>query len=183
MVVDNAESSVQKMPQNGFRVVMEKPPGPIAAETAAHIRENYAAIWPPILHPWTDYLIACRKAFDGDLDAMLILAAIGTMTLKGFESGSADARTISYDDMLAADYAGPAARAINAESIAAFISIPKETVRRKVNGLIKRGWVARGDKGTLRATRQSASDLNQLSGATFELISIISLALGRPKEE
>jgi hypothetical protein len=50
------------------------------------MRERYVEIWPKILDPWTQYLIAARSAFDGDMDKMLVLAVIGAMSLqdKGF---------------------------------------------------------------------------------------------------
>jgi hypothetical protein len=130
------------------------------------VREKYTELWPPILVPWTKYLIACRKAFDGDLDKMLILAAIATMTL-------ADAAGVraSYDE-LKSGRRKVAPRPTNYLSIANFTAIPKETVRRKTDVMIAKGWVTRADGGLVISQKASA-DFEHVSADAFRLLSHI----------
>lgn len=150
---------------------------PTERELAGAVREWYSAIWPPVLEQWTAYLIACREAFDGDLDAMLILAAIGSMTLDAYRLMSPQSPA-SCGQMSAPDFTGPHPRPINIESVAPYVGMPRETVRRKVRGLISRGRVVREARGALRATSRSAQDLDGLSDRTFRLLARVDAALG-----
>ncbi len=127
------------------------------------IRENYAELWPPILLPWTKYLIDCRKAFDGDLDKMLILAAIATMSL-----ADAAATGASYDD-LKSGKRKITPRPTNYLSIANFTGIARETVRRKTDDMIANGWITK-EGGGLAISRQASSDFEQLSAEAFDLL-------------
>lgn len=130
------------------------------------IREKYTELWPPILAPWTSYLIACRKAFDGDLDKMLILAAIATMTL----TDAAETRA-SYDE-LKSGQRKIVPRSTNYLSIANFTAIPKETVRRKTDDMIANGWVTKGDGG-LVIGQKAIIDFEHLSADAFRLLAHI----------
>jgi DNA-binding IclR family transcriptional regulator len=60
--------------------------------------------------------------------------------------------------------------AINALSIAEYTGIPRETVRRKVNELIQKGWVTRDDNGDLVPTPKAAQDLSQSTDATLDYL-------------
>ena len=115
--------------------------------------DNFAQVYPAYLAGVSDLLIALRGVCDGDLDTGLIMAVIGDRHL---------ARRLSkdgprYDELGTTEVApGPT---VNALSIAQFTDIPRETVRRKVNALIKRGWVVADQNGNLAATRLAATDL------------------------
>lgn len=59
---------------------------------------------------------------------------------------------------------------INLRSIAAFSGIPRETVRRKVAELVKRGWVVRAGNGSLAATAKAKADLEPLTDASIQYL-------------
>jgi hypothetical protein len=134
------------------------------------VSEKYTELWPPILGPWTNYLIACRKAFGGDLDKMLILAAIATMTL----ADAAETRA-SYDD-LKSGRRKIAPRPTNYLSIANFTAIPKETVRRKTDDMIAKGWVTKGDGG-LVIGQKATTDFEHVSADAFRLLARIHMTI------
>lgn len=146
-------------------------------DAATLIRERYLEIWPKILDPWTQYLIAARSAFDGDMDKMIILAVIGLMSLQDKGLQLRDPPRISYDDLSRPDATATDPRPINIESIALFTGIPRESVRRKVGDLITRKWIARGARGYLVVLPAAAVDLEALSSQLFHLIGQISSAL------
>lgn len=119
------------------------------------IRENFGKIWPAHVGSLTSFLLACRRAFDGDMDLFLVLAVIGDRT---FSEKNA-VRDVKFDEWQACDdnYAIP--ENINIQSISDYSGIARETVRRKVCMLIDRGWVNRDEKGSLSATLKCRSDL------------------------
>lgn len=146
------------------------------------IRERYVDIWPKILDPWTQYLIAARSAFDGDMDKMVILAVIGLMSLQDKGSPLRGPTILSYDDLMRHDSTALDPRPINIESIALFTGIPRESVRRKVRELIARKWVARYAQGYLVVLPAAAVDLEALSSQLFRLIGQISSAINDSKD-
>lgn len=127
------------------------------------MRKHYSELWPPILEPWTRYLIACRKAFAGDLDKLVILAAIATMSL-----ADAPAVLASYDELKSGEKRIEP-RHTNFFSLAEFTQIPRETVRRKTEELIDKGWVVRTEKG-LSVSRSASSELEDVSQMAFDLL-------------
>lgn len=86
---------------------------------------------------YVEFLVAhladCSRNFDGDLQAALVLAVIGQRHLRAAldaaEDGSVSRR------------ASPADPAISASRIADVTGIPRQTVRRKLLGLQRKGWV------------------------------------------
>ncbi|MFN4142639.1 hypothetical protein [Aestuariivirga sp.] len=127
------------------------------------IRNHYSELWPPILEPWTRYLIACRTAFDGDLDKLVLLAAIATMSLAQARNAEA-----SYDELKSGEKRIEP-QLTNFLSLAEFTQIPRETVRRKTEDLIAKGLVIRSDKG-LFVSQGAASELEDLSVMAFDLL-------------
>jgi hypothetical protein len=130
------------------------------------IRNHYSELWPPILEPWTRYLITCRTAFDGDLDKLVLLAAIATMSL-----AAARHADVSYDELKSGE------RRIEPQhtnflSLSEFTHIPRETVRRKTEDLIAKGWVVRSEKG-LFVSQSAAGELEDLSVMAFDLLTHI----------
>ncbi|MGL6209747.1 MAG: hypothetical protein ACRC14_07960 [Paracoccaceae bacterium] len=158
---------------------MRKAERDAAATAALVIRKQYSSVWPVILEPSIDYLIAARRSFDGDLDRMLVLAVIELMSIANFRKLEAVGIVASYDDLKDRGYSNGLSRPLNVESIALFSGIPRETVRRKVLLLIERGWVHRDDKGMLTATATAARDLEGANQQLFAVIGAIYGAVGK----
>jgi hypothetical protein len=131
-----------------------------------YIRANFGAIWPRHVETLTRFLIQCRQHFGGDLDMFLVLAVIGD---RSFAASKASA-DLTYGDLLDVNRTPTEPEALNVLSIAQFSGIPRETVRRKVNQLMEKGWVERDAKGYVRATRKAAHDLHPLTEISFDYL-------------
>lgn len=154
-------------------------PKELAART---VRDHYLNVWPTILEPWTEYLVAARKSFDGDIDSMIILAVIGQMTMARYGDLQKDGRVVGYDDLVCPEMRSALSKPINAESVSLYTGIPRETVRRKVGRLIEKGWVAKDDKGMLTATHAASRDLAALGHQLFALIGLIYSVMSQTLE-
>lgn len=92
------------------------------------LRQKFGRIHPGHIRAFTRVLIRLGRHFDGDLDLLLIVAAIGDMTLP-----EAWSPVLTDDARLTL---GPGDRThqapIDALSLAACTGIPRETVRRKL---------------------------------------------------
>lgn len=122
------------------------------------IKDNFGAIWPVHVANFVEHLIACRAAV-GDLDLLLVLAVIGDRTLSERRTD----KSASHHELFNERRGLPEPEAINTRSIADYTGVPRETVRRKINELVERGWVAKNDKGHLYVTPEAASSLAPLT--------------------
>lgn len=142
-------------------------------EQAAFIKTNFGTVWPVHLVGFTRLLVQLRKRFDGDLDLALVLAVIGSRTQAENwkpelgELGELTNRNDVEDKQLP----------INIHSVAEYSGIPRETVRRKVAILQKRGWVMRGADGHLSVTRDAAPDLEDATGDTIVYLASLLKAI------
>lgn len=131
------------------------------------LTENFGRIWPQHVASLTQFLIDCRRYFDGDLDLFLVLCVIGDRTFSArhappdmnFESWSG----AKVEDVRSVD--------INVQSLADFSGIPRETVRRKLNILVEKGWVARDERGFITATERAKMDLAPLTMSSLVYLS------------
>lgn len=125
-----------------------------------------------ILHPahvtaLVRLLADLRELFEGDLEAMIILAAT-SISLQG--DGW-------WDTLFAGKSLNAEHTPTNTQSIAYATKIPRETVRRKLRWLEGKGWVARDGKGNWQPTSAAAQDLRSGSDASVTyLTSILKLA-------
>lgn len=114
----------------------------------------------------TRHLIACRRVFDGDMDLFLVMTIIGERTFttraapagmsrEAFQSGSVSERETA---------------AINLQSIADYSGIPRETVRRKIEILIDKGWVARDEHKYVTATDTANAALSELTDSSVRFL-------------
>lgn len=142
-------------------------------ESEAWVRGNLAQIWPVHLAGFTRLLGALRQAVGGDLDLVLILAVIADRTPR-----EAWSKRLSPSGRLTR---GNPERVwqepINVQSIADSCGIPKETVRRKVNELVKRGWIARDRSGYLSVTPQAARALKAETEASISYLAALRSTL------
>jgi hypothetical protein len=129
----------------------------------------FGKIWPVHVGSLTKFLITCRKAFDGDIDMFLVLAVIGDRT---FSQRHADPE-MDYEGFQSEGAGQTPALDINLRSIADFSGIPRETVRRKINQLVKLGWVKKQRDGAFHATSKAKKDLEPLTLASIKYISVM----------
>lgn len=124
------------------------------------IADRLNAIWPAHNASFARLLVALRRQFDGDLDAMLVLLVVSLGTSRA-----------DWQQSLLGDWS-PGARltSTNTQSIAEATGIPRESVRRKLEGLRAKGWVARHESGYWAPTHRAAEDLRP---ATFESIAYL----------
>ncbi|WPL18233.1 hypothetical protein Thiowin_03294 [Thiorhodovibrio winogradskyi] len=127
------------------------------------LHTHFGQIWPIHTEAFCELLVALRRQFDGDLDRMLVLAIIGARTLS---RGRIDG--LSYDGLLSPDRDAKVDPApINLQSIADYSGIPRETVRRKIRDLERRGWIVKGDNGHLSVAPEAAHALAPATEATL----------------
>ncbi|MBK1706466.1 hypothetical protein [Halochromatium glycolicum] len=128
------------------------------------LKAHFGRIWPIHNNAFCDLLVTLRRHFDGDLDRMLVLAIIGSRTLK-----DDSIEGLCYEHFMRLERRGEPAP-INVQSIADHSGIPRETVRRKVKELLHTGWIIRRDKGFLIASNKAAADLAPATEATMHYL-------------
>lgn len=97
-------------------------------------------------------LLRVLHAFDGDLLAAIVLGEIAQHNVQQF---FCDPRFRSGDDVEQA-FADPQRRErllrpCNALSVSEATGIPRETVRRRIERLVRQGWIERNERGHLYA--------------------------------
>ena len=131
-------------------------------------RDRYFIFQYNFVQFFVEHLADVSRVFDTDLQSVLVLAVVGQMELE------ARIRSNFHEDgeMPAGLLKGPPPR-INASSIAEVTGIPRETVRRKLEGLAERQWVARDSKGLwhiavtgldMSPVRRELTDLDRRQG-------------------
>lgn len=113
-------------------------PAPLpVAEVEKALRRNHARY----LYVYVDFLAEqladISRVFSGDLQMVVLLAAIGQVSLSAAIAAEAGGRT-------AADLA-PERRGVTTNRLADKTGIPRETVRRKLIAMQKMGWLTRED--------------------------------------
>jgi len=140
--------------------------------TRESIRHHFGQLWPVHNRGFTLLLIKSRELCEGDLDQVLILSAIGTRTLMNRRIDG-----LTYDEFLDGRRSAGVSRKINLQSIADGTGIPRETVRRKINRLIARGWIEKETDGTLAVTSRAVDELAPATRATFDYLRDIANAV------
>lgn len=96
-----------------------------------------------------DYLRRLNREFDNDLACAIVLGEIAQHSVRDLMK-----RDLPRSGMASADFATPdrvaaGLKRCNALSVAQACGIPRETVRRKIDKLVAKGFVTRDDKGGL----------------------------------
>jgi hypothetical protein len=138
------------------------------------VRKQFGDLWPYHNKAFNELLILCRRAFDGDLDKMIILSIIGERTLTVERAAG-----ISYERFLEGLRGPASSKPINVQSISECTGIPRETVRRKIGQLIERGWVQRDESGLLFVLPQASRDLRPITEGTLEYLRRVGAAILR----
>lgn len=94
----------------------------------------------------------------GDMDLLLVLSVIGDRNMS--EQRTEGQRT--HEELFQKWVGRPEPEDINTKSIADYTGIPRETVRRKINDLISRGWLTKDQKKFV-ITKKCADDLAPLT--------------------
>ncbi|SMB24833.1 protein of unknown function [Sterolibacterium denitrificans] len=101
------------------------------------------------------YMRSVYREFDGDILLNIVIGEIGTRNLGQFYEASRNSKT--FESRLGdVNEHRRVLRPCNALSISDASGIPRETVRRKVNVLIERGWVSQNERGHLYLTPEVA---------------------------
>lgn len=139
---------------------IEGPTGPLEAR-ALEVGEIFAARYREYQYRFveffTEHLSDVSRSFGGDLQAMLVLAVVGQVRIATLTQPVPD------------DPENEERGAISASRLADVTGIPRETVRRKLALLEKRGWIERTSGKAWRlvlrdetaVARQDLSDVDQ----------------------
>lgn len=133
------------------------------------VRRNFGRIWPVHIKAFSRLLRALRVSFDGDLDLLLIMSVIAERTPNDRWIAHAD----TLRKLLRDNERAPGQAPINIQSVSDYTGIPRESVRRKIAILQRKGWVSRGADGELSVTEQAASDLEEATGHSVAHIAAI----------
>lgn len=137
------------------------------------LRRNFGKLHASHAAALTAYLVECRKACDGDLDLFLVMAIIGERSFSVRNAPEA----MSQEEFFAGTVRDVEPLAINLQSIADYSGIPRETVRRKVERLIKKGWVERDERRFVTATDKANESLRGLTEGTLRYLRELDSAL------
>lgn len=120
------------------------------------------ALWPAHNQGLTELLIALRREFGGDLDALLILLVIGVGT-----------DSENWEQVLNGSVSAKPPRPTNAASVAEITGIPRESVRRKAGKLVSRGLLTRGEHGEYALANDIARHFELGTRATIRYLLLI----------
>ena len=137
------------------------------------LERNFGKLHALHVAAFTRHLIECRRACEGDLDLFLVLTIIGERTFNARFAPDA----MTHTEFLEGTVSSAEPLAINIQSISDYSGIPRETVRRKIEHLIARGWVQRDDLRFMTATDKANDDLRDLTASTLRYMSEMEAAL------
>lgn len=131
--------------------------------------DHFSQLWPRHVEGMIDLLTQLRAAFDGDLDAALILAVVGAALLPKDRLPS----SFSYAQLREQRHLD-LRRPLNTLSIAQITGIPRETVRRKLAAMEARQWIARDAAGHWKMGERGTEDLRPMTELSLKYVSSIA---------
>ena len=129
--------------------------------TSDLLSRHYGLVAKDLLTPVLDVFGAARSTFDGDIEKAIVLLEVVVRTLQNQGFAEADLPT------LLSGGAYPKV-STNMRSISDSSGIPKETVRRKVAGLVEDGLILR-DGNELSLSPAAAPALTPIRNAVLKL--------------
>lgn len=118
------------------------------------------------------YMRNVYREFDGDILLYIVLGEIGNRNASRFfdveQEGAFNDRASTETLMNDETERERMVRPCNTLSISDATGIPRETVRRKVNILIKKNWVQQNEKGHLYLTLESGQNFERLLLSSVE---------------
>lgn len=131
--------------------------------TREWVENRLDTLYPAHVEGLVRLLTVLRTLFDGDLDAMLVLAATSvSIRAEGW-------REMLFEGKPLCAQGNPT----NTQSIAHITQIPRETVRRKLNWLEAKGWVRRDEQGNWHPMLEAASGLEAGTHAAVNYLKVI----------
>jgi hypothetical protein len=106
------------------------------------------------------------RAFDGDMVAAIVLGEIAHRNVEAWLAEYDNPEELLHDPARRETLMRPC----NALSIAETCGLPRETVRRKIVGLIDRGYVYRSDEGLLFLTSNVGDDFEDMTASNVEAL-------------
>lgn len=137
------------------------------------LRRNFGKVHALHVAALTRHLVECRQVCDGDLDLFLVMTIIGERTFTARNAPD----NMSHSDFLEGSVSNLEPAAINLQSIADYSGIPRETVRRKIETLIEKGWVERNERKFVTATDKAKASLAGLTASTLRYLRDMEQAL------
>ncbi|MDE2597157.1 MAG: hypothetical protein KGL44_09795 [Sphingomonadales bacterium] len=137
------------------------------------LRRNFGKLHAMHVAALTRHLVECRRFCDGDLDMFLVMTIIGERTFPVRNAPEA----MSHADFLEGSVSSLEPAAINLQSVSDYSGIPRETVRRKVEALIAKGWVVRDERKFVTATDKAKDNLAGLTDSTLRYLRDMEIAL------
>lgn len=129
-----------------------RPPGPLYTEeriTRAQFEAHRGGVQVTLGLFFVRYLRRVFLEFDGDLVAAIILGEVAHHNIRlALQSRSTREEVLALESHEALGELLPC----NAFSVSQATGLPRETVRRKVLGLIRRGWLVRNRRGELEVS-------------------------------
>lgn len=133
--------------------------------------ENFGRIWPKHVIALISLLTRLRDAFDGDLDSALIMAVIGSAVLPRLSVPS----DLTYSELIQHGGSSVTTKApLNTNSISAITGIPRETVRRKLDSMVKRRLIRKDKNGHWEMQSFGVRKLRPMTEMSLEYLSDIA---------
>lgn len=131
--------------------------------TRGWVEDRLDTMYPVHVAALVRLLTELRVLFDGDLDAMLVLATTSiSLDGDGWREALFDGEPLKARN-----------NPTNTQSIAHVTQIPRETVRRKLKWLESQGWVTRDSRGNWSPGGTASTDLQQGTEATLTYLKAI----------
>jgi hypothetical protein len=115
-----------------------------------------------------EHLIRVYKAFDGDITAAIVLGTIGQYNYQRYYAEVGEKSADGFHQLVAEGEHLAHGRTCNAMSISESTGIPRETVRRKIRALIKKGWLKQLGPDKLVVTSLPARHFAEFNLETLE---------------
>lgn len=116
------------------------------------------------------HLVRLYAAFDGDLLEALVLGEVAHHNFSPMVAKANDAHEFGALARSYRESGVPPQLPTNAYSISAATGIPRETVRRKIEALIRKGFLRRDEKGSLFTTPNPREYFSAFSAESVTLI-------------
>ena len=136
-------------------------------------QQRFGQLWPTHLVGLIGFLAQLREAFEGDLDSALIMAIIGSALLPR----SRVPESLSFAEFRALKKRDTFGMPLNALSITQSSGIPRETVRRKLAAMERRGWLSRNAQGRWTVTPAGAQALEPMTEYSLEYLNRLSAVI------